>query len=106
MRPVDDSERLISVERDSIFMDIHEERERQDAKWGDAIDRDLALTTWLTVLVEEVGEAAEAILKGPRRSQGRGQLRAELIQVAAVAVAMIEANEYLPPWGLSEEAAG
>jgi hypothetical protein len=39
----------------------------------------------LTVLVEEVGEVARAVLE----SDGRG-LREELVQVAAVAVAWIE----------------
>ena len=65
-----------------IINDIIEERERQDKKWG--ANRDLPHTFWLTILAEESGEAAKAIL------QGTPNLKDELIQVAAVAVAWIE----------------
>ena len=63
---------------------VKEERERQDAKWGS--QRDLPNPTWLAILVEEVGEVAKAILE--RDEEG---LNKEIVQVAAVAVAMIEA---------------
>lgn len=89
-----------------VLAEIHEERQRQDAKWGEqnhpdgtgsaarVLDAQHARNeckrqfaegtgTWLDILEEEVAEAyAEA---DPE------VLRAELIQVAAVAVAWIEA---------------
>ena len=90
----------------SVFGEIFVERERQDRKWGEqnhpdgsgqypeTIDADVAkmacqdaadggYLTWVHILREEVAEAfAET---DPVR------LRAELLQVAAVAVAWIEA---------------
>lgn len=69
------------------------ERQRQDQKWG--ANRDLDDGTWLKILVEEVGEVAKAMLE-----KDLTNLREELVQVAAVAVAAIEnidrtANEKL-----------
>ncbi len=66
-----------------ILQAIQDERDRQDAKWGS--QRDLAQETWLTILVEEVGEVAESILEGDPEGYAK-----ELIQVAAVAVAALE----------------
>ena len=64
--------------------DVIEERQRQDAKWGD--QSGLPRERMLAVLMEEVGEVAEAILANGKPRD----LRAELVQVAAVAVQMIE----------------
>ena len=61
---------------------IAKERKRQDDKWG--ADRDLNDGMWLAILVEEVGEASEAILKD------LPTLKDEVIQVAAVAIAWLE----------------
>ena len=63
--------------------DVHKERERQDAKWG--VSRNLHPQLWLAVLAEEMGEVGQAILKGERQNY-----RAELVQVAAVALAAIQ----------------
>jgi NTP pyrophosphatase (non-canonical NTP hydrolase) len=46
--------------------------------------------TWLTVLVEEVGEVANAMLESIFGQADPKDIRMELIQVAAVAFAMIE----------------
>jgi len=87
-----------------IADDIEEERARQRAKFGCAHDwgsgdcststvadrasyGDTADMLRLTVLVEEVGEVARAVCDRSHYTQ----LRAELVQVAAVAVAWIEA---------------
>lgn len=64
------------------LLDVSDERRRQNAKWG---EQNHPLDTWITVLVEEVGEAAQDVLKGRI-----GECRQELVQVAAVAVAAIE----------------
>jgi NTP pyrophosphatase (non-canonical NTP hydrolase) len=66
----------------TIFNLIAEERKRQDIKWG--ANRDQHDMIWLTILIEEVGETAEAILKH------LPTVKDELIQVAAVAVAWLE----------------
>lgn len=74
---------------DKVIKDIRVERLRQDAKWG--IQRH-EYPVWLTILVEEVGEVAQAI----QSNQGWGKqtdadnLYNELIQVAAVATAIAE----------------
>ncbi len=61
---------------------VVQERKRQDEKWG--ANRNLDNTVWLTILSEEVGESAEAILKR------MPSLQKEIIQVAAVALAWLE----------------
>lgn len=55
-------------------------------KWG--TNRDLALEVWLTILVEEVGELARAILE--QKPTAMEEMRSETIQIAAVAVAFLE----------------
>lgn len=62
---------------------IKAERDRQDAKWG--VDRRLPITLWFTILSEEVGEVARAILE-----RDYANLVEELTQVAAVAQAALE----------------
>lgn len=68
----------------SLMEDVRVERLRQDAKWGP--DRILPSFEWLAILEEEVGEAAEASLL--RDNLG---MRVELIQIAAVALAWVDA---------------
>ena len=63
---------------------VRDERIRQDKKWGEQNHRD---STWLAILVEEVGEAAKAILE-----KDGDDLEKEIIQVAAVAVAWRESR--------------
>ncbi len=72
--------------------DVLAERERQDVKWGEQ-NHDPA--RWLMILGEEYGEACKAgcDLTWPNPQKPRcmvAEFRAELVQVAAVAVAMIE----------------
>jgi len=84
-----------------VLMDISDERLRQDAKWG---VQNHSQMIWLGILAEEFGEAAKEINElhfrpgdavhidnshecKPHRIE---RVRAELIQVAAVAVAMVE----------------
>ena len=78
------------MDRAFIFELINQERRRQDEKWGRrpgywpaSQDRKLA------VLVEEVGEVAEAILTDSKGKPAQ-DIRMELVQVAAVAVAWLE----------------
>lgn len=71
-----------------VLNEVAAERDRQDAKWG---EQNHDLPVWITVLAEEIGEAAQEVLAaraGERPAMLR--CRAELVQVAAVAVAAIE----------------
>lgn len=79
------------------FQAICEERARQDAKWG---PQDHNNAVWCAVLTEEVGEACQEVLKERGWLQANERfaaqphaerLRVELVQIAAVAVAWLEA---------------
>lgn len=78
--------------RDDIWAAILVERLRQAAKWrsphswgeGDCSSDSVAPIVKAAVLAEECGEVARAVL------DGSDNLRAELVQVAAVAVAWLE----------------
>ena len=74
-----------------VFQDIWLERQRQDNLWGTQ-DHDDGV--WSLILSEEVGEAAQQALRllfSSSRTVAAAELRKELIQVAAVAVAWAEA---------------
>ena len=68
---------------------IIDERDRQDEKWG---LQDHTLPMWLTILMEEVGELAAAVLGECFGTDKHPELdwQKEAIQVAAVALAMVE----------------
>ena len=82
-----------SPERAAVLLAITREREQQEAAWG---TNDYAPSVWLTILAEEFGEVAKAVERltfGNLIDEGeenRAQLRLELVQVAAVAVAWLE----------------
>lgn len=65
------------------------ERERQNDKWGRQ-NHDKGM--WLTILVEEIGEVAQAMQQGISSSKetDADNLYEELIHVAAVASAFAE----------------
>ena len=74
--------------RGDALSEVNDERNRQEEKWG---TQNHDPFTYLAILGEEVGEACQAALK--TRYEGGKTLadyRTELVQVAAVAVAMIE----------------
>ena len=66
----------------AVLAAIEAERAKQDARFGD--HRWVPDFLWLAILTEETGEVARAL-------QDRGDLHGELVQVAAVAVAWLEA---------------
>jgi len=71
---------------------IQRERKRQDKKWG---VQNHEPELWLVILGEEYGEACQAALADMfgRKNQvekKHSQLRIEIEQVAAVALAMLE----------------
>jgi len=79
-----------------VLRDIMIERVKQDDKWS---EQNHAPEWWMQILMEEVGEAAKALLEASFSVSGK-QLKAEpawlidyrkeLVQVAAVAIAAIE----------------
>ena len=71
----------------SIFLDVLRERKRQDDLFGQSNQNDFV---WLAVLSEEVGEASQCALHKEFGGNEAGNLRTELVQVAAVAIAWIE----------------
>lgn len=83
--------------RRRVLAEVLDERARQDARFG---VQDHEPAVYLSLLVEEVGEAAKEIndsrffVADGRTNAVREALhraRVELVQVAAVAVAMVEA---------------
>lgn len=71
----------------AILREVEAERYKQDAKWG---EQNHTPAEWLAVLTEEVGEVAQEVLRHRFGGRSLRSYREELIQVAAVAVAMAE----------------
>lgn len=76
-----------------VLTEVLDERARQEAKWG---QQNHDLPRYFAILSEEVGEVAKAIVEHewPGDDLRRGlfllEVRRELVQTAAVAVAMVE----------------
>ncbi len=77
----------------NVLHEVQRERQRQDSKWG---QQNHGPMVWLGILAEEFGEVAKDANDfhfskdvAVQLDKGRNY-RAELIQVAAVAVAMVE----------------
>lgn len=72
-----------------LLTEVAVERERQDMRWGTQDHDD---PRWLAILTEELGEVAREVVEELAIPRSRGyQIREELVQVAAVAVAWLEA---------------
>ena len=85
----------LEIMRD-ILGEVVTERNKQDARWGEQNHKPIE---WCAILGEEVGEVNKAALQAHFDSANQGdeyttaqleEYRAELVQVAAVAVAMIQ----------------
>ena len=77
------------VQEETISL-IRAERSRQDQLHG---EHSHSPTEWLPILIEEAGEVSKEVCDGCHKYRGVydfAQLRQELVQVAAVAVAWIE----------------
>lgn len=73
-----------------VFDEIAKERARQDAMFGEQNHEPF---TYLAILGEEVGEVNNAAVEAHFNGASLDNYREELIQVAAVAVAMVEAYD-------------
>jgi NTP pyrophosphatase (non-canonical NTP hydrolase) len=69
------------------LQDVIAERKRQDEKWGEQNHDPI---TYLAVLVEEVGEFAQAALHRQFGGPKADGLREEALHMAAVALAIVE----------------
>ena len=84
----------------NVLRDIGRERDYQDARWGTKFDDKNTLNDWCTFIGRYCGKASGCVSTGP------GQ-RVCLVQVAALAVAALEAhdrNNGFPPRHYDEEA--
>jgi NTP pyrophosphatase (non-canonical NTP hydrolase) len=83
-----------SITTIATLTEVAEERKRQDQKWGRPYQNPL---TRLAILTEEVGEYAKEVVDAKFKCDNNivytvelANMRAELVQIAAVAVASIE----------------
>ena len=80
------------LNRGIIHAEIDNERDRQDAKFGDENNKN-SISEWMCIAVEEVGESCQAandLRKHSYSAASIAHLREELIQSAAVLFAIIE----------------
>ncbi len=82
---------------DNIYHEISIERLRQDEKWGEQNHDPFA---WLSILGEEYGEACKAALEHRFGNKSLAKYRTEVIQVAAVAVAVVECLDRFDKGGI------
>lgn len=75
------------VRQNSVIQEIRTERKRQDDKWG---EQDHKPSIWMAILGEEFGELCQEALRFDFGDVKDENLRAEAIQVAAVALALVE----------------
>lgn len=74
--------------REEIVTAVQKERLRQDEKWGWPQRNSLA--EWMTILMEEVGELAQEVLRVRFANKSTNDLQDEAIQCMAVCSAMLE----------------
>jgi len=73
-----------------LILEICQERDRQDEKWG---EQNHHPDIWMNILMEEVGEASNACLGARFANRTYYPYREEMIQIAAVALAALESFE-------------
>lgn len=83
-----------------VFRYVLLERQRQDYKWGVQNHQHFV---WNTILGEEIGEVAKAALHNKFGGEEKDNIKVELIQVIAVAVAWLECIERNKPVGVTEQ---
>lgn len=78
---------MLRDDGDSALADVLAERERQEAKWGEQNHDPIVYSA---ILTEEVGELAQAAIQARYEGGDEARIREEAVQVAAVALAIIE----------------
>lgn len=78
-----------NTELANAILSVLEERERQNVKWG---EQNHDPFTYLTILMEEIGELSQAALhnKFGGKEGSLEHMQEEAVQVAAVALAIVE----------------
>jgi hypothetical protein len=89
------------------FYEVLGERIRQDKKWGEQNHDDWK---WLAILVEEVGEAAQAMMQAFEEKGDPANIHKEVLEATAVGLAWLECirrraalRSAASPGGLSRE---
>ena len=87
-----------------VIGEVINERKRQDDKWG---EQNHSVGDWFLILTEELGEASEAALyakfeQPDKREAWWAEYRKEIVEAAAVLVAMVEAFDRGKRRGLSK----
>lgn len=79
---------------EKLLQEITQERQRQDQKWG---EQNHSPIEWMAILTEEVGEVSKEALefhfKHKNSKESLANYRKELIQTAAVTLAMLQSLE-------------
>ena len=73
-------------------IDAIDEQRRQFLKFG--AQNDLDYFKWITIITEELGEAAEALLKLNYNNDSYVDFRSELVHVAACALSAVNSIDY------------
>lgn len=81
------TEEVMKDHLEKVFSDVANEISRQRQKWG---IQDHHPQMWMNILMEEVGEASQAMMEAHFRGGNKGDYQKELVQVAAVAISAIE----------------
>jgi len=79
--------RQVSPHMARAVQDVVTERVAQDKMWG---QQNHEPGKWLLILMEEVGEWSQAVLDHGSKGAPKEHIREELVQVAAVALSMLE----------------
>lgn len=82
----------IFVPQQRQLQDILDERDRQDRKWG---VQNHGPDTWCMIITEELGEWSRAVLRARYENGDHAEVRKELVQMAAVALSMLECHDRL-----------
>lgn len=72
---------------EEVMVKVRQERQHQDVKWGTLEQKQQSIPGYLVVLQSELDEARAGWMKNV---PGRDSALAEILQVAAVAVACLE----------------
>lgn len=79
---------MSDVKIQRVLCEVEDERYHQERKWG---QQNHSVEDYYTILAEEFGEVGRAICEFRLQKKGSiADIRAELIQTAAVAAAMVE----------------
>jgi hypothetical protein len=85
----------MTTSRSDILHLIDLERERQTKLWGDSFDSRNTVNDWVAFITRYLARASGDSRSAPSRcsSEGRAEFEAAMVQVAALAVASIEASQ-------------